>query len=98
MANHGNTKSSWDKAAIILAPAGGFFTGLSVALVGILGSQFLDRRQAKETNVRLYADLMSKREEADSSLRKDMFESIIKTFLEPRTAGPKQKVLSLGRL
>jgi hypothetical protein len=103
------TKSGWDKAAIILEPAGGFFTALSVALVGILGSQFLDRRQARETefldrrqaqetNVRLYADLMSKREEADSSLRKDMFESIIKTFLEPRTAGPKQKVIGLELL
>lgn len=88
-------KSGWDKTAIILQPVGGLFTALSVALLGILGAQFLDRRQAKETNVRLYADLMSKREEADSSLRKDMFESIIKAFLEPKSTGPEQKVLSL---
>jgi hypothetical protein len=93
MANQ-EKKSGWDKAAIVLQAA----TGLSVALVGILGAQFLDRMQTKETNVRVYADLMSKREEADSSLRKDMFESIIKTFLEPRSSGPEQKVLGLELL
>ncbi|HEV8334618.1 MAG TPA: hypothetical protein VGQ22_24565 [Steroidobacteraceae bacterium] len=99
-------KDGWDKAAIILQPVGGLLTALSVALLGILGSKFLgdrqtketndlDRRQATETNVRLYTDLMSKREEADSTLRRDMFESIVKAFLEPKSSGPEQKVLSL---
>ena len=91
-------KTKWDKADIILKPVGGLLTALAVAGVGFFGSQYLSRRQDAETNVRLYSELMSKREEADSALRKDMFNSIIATFLEPKSAGPEQKVLQLEML
>jgi hypothetical protein len=47
----------------------------------------LSERQAHESYVRLYADMMGRREEADSALRKDMFQSILSTFL---TKNPKQ--------
>ena len=77
-------RDAWDKAAIILQGLGGFVTAAVVALVGILGSQYLNQRQAIETNVRLYTELMSKREESESALRKDMFASIIDTFLKPQ--------------
>ena len=36
------------------------------------GSQFLEKRQAEETRARFYSELIGKREEADSALRKDM--------------------------
>src|SRR5262249_18913361 len=55
---------------------------VTVAIIGIFGSKWLNTKQAMETNARLYAELMSKREEADSALRKEMFNLIIQTFLE----------------
>jgi hypothetical protein len=102
-------KSKWDKADIILKPVGGLLTALAVAGLGFFGSQFLARQQAidaadrerlqtKDTNARLYAELMSKREEADSSLRKDMFNSIIGTFLKPASGSYEEKVLKLELL
>jgi hypothetical protein len=69
-----------------------------VASIGFFGSQFLDRKQALDTNARLYADLMSKREESDSNLRKDMFNSIIGSFLKPKTTGLRERVLNLELL
>jgi len=75
------TRDRWDKLDIILKFAGGVMTALSVALVGFLGSRFLAQRQDVETDSRLYTELMSHREEADTSLRKEMFNSIIKDFL-----------------
>lgn len=80
-------RDAWDKAAIILQALGGFVTAAVVALLGILGSKYLNEKQAIETNVRLYTELMSKREESESALRKDMFASIIDTFLKPHLNG-----------
>ena len=91
-------KDRWDKASIILQPVGGLLTALAVAGLGFFGSQYLDRRQTIDTNARLYSELMSKREEADSALRKDMFKSIIDSFLSPKTERLEEKVLNLELL
>jgi len=95
-------KDRWDKVDIILKPVGGMLTALAVALVGILGSRYLNQRQADETNIRLYAQIMSSREAADTSLRQQMFNSIIKTFLDPENAKhgvrPEDKVLAVELL
>ncbi|HEY6948229.1 MAG TPA: hypothetical protein VI297_05365, partial [Gemmatimonadales bacterium] len=69
-------KDGWEKAAIVLQPVGGLLAALAVAGLGFFGSQFLERRQSEETRARFYSELISKREEADSALRKDMFMSI----------------------
>lgn len=59
----------------------------------------LSERQAVETNFRLYTELMSRREEADTSLRKEMFNSIITNFLKPASdAHPDEAVLNLELL
>jgi hypothetical protein len=50
----------------------------------VLGYWFnasLNERQQVDNNIRLYAEMMGRREEADSNLRKDMFNSILTTFL-----------------
>ena len=95
----GDTKrDGWEKAAIILQPVGGLLTALAVGAVGFFASSFLERRQAIDTNVRLYSELMSKREEAESALRKDMFVSIIQSFLQPASASLDTKVLNLELL
>jgi len=91
-------KDFWDKVAVTLQPLGGLLTALAVAIVGVKGSQVLDRRQAADTNARLYSELMSRREEAESSLRKDMFVSIIQPFLQPRPGDLDTRVLNLELL
>lgn len=91
-------KDHWDKAAILLAPIGGLLTAFAVAFVGMKGSQLLERRQSLDTNARLYSELMSRREEAEASLRKDMFQSIISSFLTPTSNSLSARVLNLELL
>jgi hypothetical protein len=91
-------RDRWNKADIILKPVGGLFTALAVGCVGYFGSEALDRRQAADTNVRLYAELMSQREDAETSLRKDMFNSIIGSFMNTKDGGYEQRVLKLELL
>src|SRR5262247_3203492 len=63
------------------------------------GTTFLDQQQARDTNARLYSELMSRREESESALRKDMFVSIIQTFLRPGSADDiDTKILNLELL
>jgi hypothetical protein len=66
-------------------------------LTGIF-AWFQNERETHETNVRIYAELMSQREAADSALRKDMFSSIIGTFLKPAPGSVEQQVLHLELL
>jgi hypothetical protein len=79
---------------------GGTLTAVAVAVVGIHGSDMLDRSRARDSDVQLYAQLMSKREDAETLLRKDMFNSIIGTFLKTKTSGYayEQQVLNLELL
>jgi hypothetical protein len=91
-------KDLWDKAAVILHPMGGLLTAVAVAFVGMKGSRVIDRQQSRDTNARLYSELMSRREEAETSLRKDMFGTIINAFLDPRAADLDGKVLNLELL
>jgi len=91
-------KDWWDKAAIILHPVGGLLAALAVAGLGFFGSQFLEKRQAEETRARFYSELISKREDADSALRKDMFMSIIQSFLKPDSTSIEDRILKLELL
>jgi len=98
MADAPKIKDFWDKVTIVLHPMGGLLTAIAVTFVGMKGSQVLDRRQSVDTNARLYSELMSRREEAESSLRKDMFVSIISSFLQPNREDLDGKVLNLELL
>jgi len=91
-------KDSWDKLRIMLQPMGGLFTAFAIAMFGFITSSKLDQRQALETNTRLYSELMSRREEAESALRKDMLVSIISSFLNPNISSLNNDVLSLELL
>jgi hypothetical protein len=88
------TKDCWEKADIILKPVGGLLTALAVAWIGYS----LNVHQSDDTSVRLYADLMGRREEADTSLRKDMFNSAIKTFVDSNPVTLEKEVLDLELL
>jgi hypothetical protein len=83
---------------IVLQPVGGLLTAITVALVGYLGSTFLERRQASDSNTRLYSELMSRREEAETDLRKAMFASIFDSFLKPESMSVEARLVSLELL
>jgi hypothetical protein len=91
-------KDFWDKADVLLKALAGILTAGAVAFIGLWGSYTLERNQALDTDTRLYAELMSQRENAETALRKDMFTSIINTFLTSKSAGLEEKVLNLELL
>ena len=93
----GRRKDRWDKAEIILKPVGGLLTAIAIATIGFLGSNYFEKKQATETNLRLYTELMNKREEAENSLRTDMFGKIFDTFLSPASA-QREPQDRLGRI
>jgi len=99
----------WDKLGFLLQSGGGLLTAVTVAILGFIGSNYLkdretadtasrERMQANEANVRIYTELMSRREEAESALRKDMFISMIQSFLKSGSASLDEKVLNLELL
>lgn len=91
-------KDLWDKADVILKPVGGLLTAVTVGILGYYTSDYLKRNETLETNTRVYSELMSRREQAESELRKDMFISIINTFLKPQPGELESQVLNLELL
>src|SRR5437667_34742 len=90
-------KDFWDKVDIVLRPINGILTALAVALLGYYTSSILRQSELRQTNERVYTELMSSRELAESGLRKDMFLSIIQTFLRSDTADLEAKMLNPER-
>ncbi len=88
----------WDKLTIVLQPLGGLLTAIAITLLGFFTSQYLERQQSIDANTRLYSELMSNREQSESALRKDMFVSIIGTFLRPQESTIGAAVLNLELL
>lgn len=99
----------WEKMGLVLQSSGGLITAVTVALIGLIGSNYLkerdfretqerEKKQITDTNTRVWVELMSKREEAESALRKDMFVSIIQSFLRPGSASLDERVLNLELL
>jgi hypothetical protein len=91
-------RDRWDKIDILMRPMGGLLTAAAITLLGFITSNAVSRRQAIDTNTRLYTELMSRREESESALRKDMCVSIINSFVNPRDAGLSTSVLNLEML
>ena len=54
---------------------------LVTLILGYLFNASLNTRQMHDNNIRLYTEMMGRREQADSDLRKDMFKSILDTFM-----------------
>ncbi len=91
-------KDLWDKFDILFRPVNGLLTAFAVGLLGYYTSSILRQSELRETNQRVYTELMSSREQAESGLRKDMFLSIIQTFLRPESSGLEAKMLNLEML
>ena len=77
MADPPKQKDGWDKFGVLLQPVGGLLTAMAVAFLGVTGSRALEERQSRDSNSRLYSELMSQREVAESTLRKDVLGAIL---------------------
>jgi hypothetical protein len=91
-------KDFWDKVDVVFRPLNGLLTALTVALLGYYTSNIVRQQETRDSNERVYTQLMSSREQADSGLRKDMFLSIIQIFQRPEQTGLEAKMLNLEML
>ncbi|HKW00819.1 MAG TPA: hypothetical protein VJN96_13420 [Vicinamibacterales bacterium] len=68
---------------------------LVTLLLGYWFNASLNERQQIDTNTRLYIEMQGRREEADSNLRKDMFNSILQTFVtrDPASRASSEEVI-----
>ncbi len=94
----GQPKDFWDRLQIILSPLGGLLTAVAVAMLGFIGSRTLERQQSSEAKLRLYSELMTRREESEATLRKEMFQSIIGSFFDPATSSLETRLLKMELL
>jgi hypothetical protein len=91
-------RDKWDKLEILMQPIGGIVAALTIALVSYFGSVYLNNKQNNESKNRLYTELMSTREQAESALRKDMFNSILGTILKDSSSTLDENILQLELL
>jgi hypothetical protein len=91
-------KDRWDKADIVLRATIGVLTPLVIALIGYMLNSSLRRAEAEAANLRLYSQLMSSREQADSGLRKDVLMSTMASFLAAEDTDIESKLLRLELL
>jgi len=81
----GSKARPWIELAKVLA------LPLVTLVLGYWFNASLNERQQMDTNTRLYIEMQGRREEADSNLRKDMFNSILQTFM---TRDPAVRITS----
>lgn len=75
-------KSGWEIFEIVSKPVTGILTALAIALLGYWGQKTISGIATMDQNARLYTELLSKREQSESMLRKDMFSVILKDFFK----------------
>jgi len=88
-------RDTWDKIEVISKV---LVVPITVALLGFIANDYLEKRQSSEERVKLYSELMSKREASESALRKDMFSSIIESFLKDANKSLEEETLNLELL
>jgi hypothetical protein len=93
-----NATPRTETAELVLKFAGTLLIPVVLAIIGYFGNKILQHRQEVETRTRLYSELMSKREDADTALRKDMLRAIIEAFFKPTAGSLEEKVLNLELL
>lgn len=92
-------KDRWDKAQVILGPVSALITALAISALGLMVQSSLNSNQDKSSKANLYSQLMSSREESESSLRKDMFNSILTNILNGKSnSSLDEKILQLELL
>jgi len=54
---------------------------LAALILGFVFNYTLSKSQARDSDMRLYTEMMGRREQADSDLRKDMFKAVLEKFM-----------------
>jgi hypothetical protein len=70
-------------------------TPLTVAIVGLLASVYVNSKNALDANQRAFAELISQRESADTNLRIEMFKTVLDGFLRQDTENVRDQILKL---
>jgi hypothetical protein len=92
-------KDRWEKLDIIMKPIGALITALTLAGITFIASNYLNKTQEREAKTKLYTELMTRREDSESALRKDMFNSIMNNILKDNNkATLDEKILQLELL
>ena len=89
---------SKDKTPAWLKALGGFLASVALAFLGLLTSNYLQQKEARDAKLKLYTELMSKREESDTTIREQMLSLMMKTFLTGTNDDLEQEVLGLELL
>lgn len=84
--------SRWSKAGGVLRDLA---TPLTVAIVGLLASLYVNKQQAFDANQRAFAELVSQRESADTNLRIEMFKTVLDGFLKQDSENVPDQILKL---
>jgi hypothetical protein len=85
-------KVRWARARGVLRDLA---TPLTVAIVGLLASVYVNKQQGAEANQRAFAELVSQRESADTNLRIEMFKTVLDGFLRQDTTNVSDQILKL---
>jgi hypothetical protein len=99
------SRDKWDIIEILARPMSAVATAAAIAAIGYFGQKTLTQINAQEQrtltelaaqeqNARLYTQLLSRREESESALRKDMFKAVLEKFFEKRNDDPDNIDLS----
>lgn len=70
----------WDYAEILSRPIAVVLSGFIIAGIGYFGQRTLTVLAEQEQDSRFVTELMARREESESALRKDMFSAVLKEF------------------
>lgn len=90
-----NERDRWSKAEILFKLISAILIPIAIVTLGLIGNHYLQKTQESAEKFQLYSELMSKREESESAVRKDMFNSIIGSFLDKTKKKPEEEVLNL---
>jgi hypothetical protein len=93
MADEPSSPRRWARVSGLLRDLA---TPLTVAIVGLLASVYVNNKQSVEANQRAFAELVSQRESADTNLRIEMFKTVLEGFLRQGPAtGVSDQILKL---
>jgi hypothetical protein len=67
-----------------MRPVGALITAVTIAVISLVASNFLSTNQEREAKTKLYTELMTRREDSESALRKDMFNTIMNNILRDK--------------
>jgi hypothetical protein len=84
------SKDAWDKADIVFKAVGAVLSAtatLAVVALGYLFTSRLEGQKSMDARVRIYSELMTKREEVSTTLRKEVFQFLVPTFLKSEPQG-----------